>query len=129
MGGVIGGFGGLQFLCHQNNWLSEAKFAELGEKGSAKLVDFILDDDHVESLFMPSLLSTLLKFQNDLLGSVRSQGESSTGKKYLLGGEKSCVESDFIGMDKGLLEKIVGSNSWCNPGYNCDNETIYNYEN
>lgn len=121
-------FGNLQFMCHQNNWLNEAKFGELGSRGSAKLVDFILDDDHVESLFMLSLLSTLLKFQNNLLGSVRGQEESSIGKRFLFERAKSCVESDFIGMDKFLLEKIVVANSWCNPEYNCDSETIYNYE-
>ena len=116
-----------RFQCHQNNVQAD-KFYELTSAKTARLIDFVIDDQHVESQFMPSVLSALIKFHNDSLDLYKSSSSYANNQFQLNVWDHHNLEQNSVGLDVEYLTNLIVKSSWCNPEYNCDSDIVYNYD-
>ena len=75
---------------------------------------------------MPSVLNTVIKFQNDILKNYKKSDTLSTECLYDI--VESGSSDKFLTLSKKNLVEIINRNSWINPEFNCEREIIYNFD-
>ena len=116
-----------RFLCHGTT-LPEEKIAELTDISRAKVAFYLVDDKHVESLFMPSIIQTFAKFQNSTLQKFKSTASKINGKNQFQSSIKvqAATASHIISLQRDL-EQIVEENAFTDARFNRDTELVFDF--
>ena len=113
-----------RFLCHGNS-LPEEKIIEMTDINKARLTYYLVDEQHVESLTMPSILQTFSKFQNDSLASMKKLYQKVNGAIPLTTAVQTAKRSEIIGLSSSL-EAFLRQNAINNTKFNKDTDIVFN---
>lgn len=114
-----------RFLCHGAT-LPEEKIAELMDPSRARIAYFLIDDKHVESLFLPSVLQTFAKFQNNTLTTFKDLFNRVNGnpQRQFKTKVQQTTEADIIHLSQ-RLEEIIAQATSTDIRFNRDTDVVF----
>lgn len=112
-----------RFLCH-GTALPEATILETTDPARAKVAFFLVDEKHVESLFMASVLQTFSKFQNETIKRFKEYFFKINGHKPFTEPVQQMQRSQLIGLECGL-EELIRRYSIKNSKFNKETEILF----